>query len=500
MKRITIIASCVSAMIAGCGGGDDGPSSPDATADLTAVSRVTPDAPTSVCPSGGFQVDTGLDQNGNGQLDEFEITNTTHVCNESSSSNTPNILLDSRIEPPGANCAAGGTAILLGVDEDNDGNLSPPEVTTTRFVCNPTQPGSSALVITTAAPAARCPHGGVRFEVGIDTNGNGTLEPSEITNTSYACHGRPGQNSLLDVKPEPPGANCTSGGSVITVGLDRDGNGILSDHEVTGTRYICHGVSDSDTTPPKISVTAPEVASSNWQEYSVSISDDVQLAYVRFPSANGYDMEYLDEGIKTYDFEHGVRIPLGEKVTRVVQAADTSGNISKQEITISSPPVGMKLGKYTPDGSVTLPSGFDCHVPFPGASDDGKAVKDLLILSSEKWSTEQGYWPRMQINIANGPGLSAGGGEDSYYGHPLATVPDPHPISATSLYLDGGFDNSGGGSGESYFIMHKAKIDPVIDNPDKVSITITQSCSINEGAFVDGTPLTFEASFSQPYP
>ena len=58
------------------------------------------------------------------------------------------------------------------------------------------------LVSTTSEPAgANCSAGGIAIETGLDENGNGTLDASEITSTSYVCTGTDGTD----------GANGTGG-------------------------------------------------------------------------------------------------------------------------------------------------------------------------------------------------------------------------------------------------------------------------------------------------
>jgi uncharacterized protein YjbI with pentapeptide repeats len=50
--------------------------------------------------------------------------------------------------------------------------------------------GAESLVLTTAEPPGpNCPAGGDRIDVGIDTNGDGILEPGEVQHTSYVCNG-----------------------------------------------------------------------------------------------------------------------------------------------------------------------------------------------------------------------------------------------------------------------------------------------------------------------
>jgi hypothetical protein len=90
------------------------------------------------------------------------------------------------VEPAGKNCQFGGTAIRVGVDRDGDGTLEDGEVDHTDYLCNP---ATTVLVRKdTLAPSLACPDGGVAVQTGVDTNGNGTLEDSEITQTTQVCN------------------------------------------------------------------------------------------------------------------------------------------------------------------------------------------------------------------------------------------------------------------------------------------------------------------------
>ena len=103
-------------------------------------------------------------------------------------------------------------------------------------------PGATALAETTAEPpGANCANGGLRVAVGIDTNGNGMLDATEVTNTSYVCNGE-GTSSLVRTGPEAAGANCPWGGTRIETGLDTDSDGTLDDSEVdaAATSYVCN--------------------------------------------------------------------------------------------------------------------------------------------------------------------------------------------------------------------------------------------------------------------
>ncbi|MDO7849161.1 hypothetical protein Q5H92_22550 [Hymenobacter sp. M29] len=118
-----------------------------------------------------------------------------------------NALVRTTAEAAGANCATGGTKIETGQDANSNGSLDASEITATRYVCNgaagaPGSAGSAgaagtagqnALVRTTAeAAGANCATGGTKVESGRDLNGDGTLNASEVTATSYVCNGAAG--------------------------------------------------------------------------------------------------------------------------------------------------------------------------------------------------------------------------------------------------------------------------------------------------------------------
>lgn len=138
----------VFALVACGGNGGGGATEPEADGRSVraAVATVPAGNP---CPSGGYRIDSGLDSNGNGQLDGTEVTASQVVCNGE----------------PGADGAAGpaGPAGAAGV---------------------------AALVRTSAEPAgAACAHGGVRVAAGLDSNGNGVLDPAEESVSEAVCHG-----------------------------------------------------------------------------------------------------------------------------------------------------------------------------------------------------------------------------------------------------------------------------------------------------------------------
>lgn len=105
-------------------------------------------------------------------------------------------------------------------------------------------PGPGVLMNSADEPAGdNCVNGGIKVESGIDLNLDGVLSADEITATKYVCHGvgMNGQTSLVNASLEKAGENCANGGIRLDVGLDKDADGTLSAQEITSTQYICNG-------------------------------------------------------------------------------------------------------------------------------------------------------------------------------------------------------------------------------------------------------------------
>jgi hypothetical protein len=182
-------------------------------------------------------------------LEDSEVTSTSYSCNGQPGSG-PRALVRLESEPTGANCSQGGTVVRSGLDTNGNGTLESSEITSTSYVCNgaPGTPGSGprALVRLESEPAgANCSQGGTAVRSGLDTNNNGTLDSSEVTSTSYVCNGAqgqqgtPGTQALVRLDQEPAGTNCSQGGTAVRSGLDTNKNGTLEMSEVTQTQYIC---------------------------------------------------------------------------------------------------------------------------------------------------------------------------------------------------------------------------------------------------------------------
>jgi hypothetical protein len=192
---------------------------------LNAAARVTAVSPGSQCPAGGSRIEFGLDQNRNNVLDNPEVSSTVVVCNGS----------------PGAQGPQGiaGPQGVPGTQGTNGSNGAA---------------GLSSLVRQDPEPAGEnCPAGGVAIESGLDVNGNGILEASEVAQTTYSCNGQSGSNgttgqngnnglsTLISTTAEPAGPNCQNGGAAVNSGLDLNSDGTLQPTEIQHTFYVCNG-------------------------------------------------------------------------------------------------------------------------------------------------------------------------------------------------------------------------------------------------------------------
>ena len=120
-------------------------------------------------------------------------------------------------------------------------------------------PGATSLVrLDVELEGEHCAQGGAALHSGVDGNGDGELSDEEVTATRYVCHGsgekgepgNPGSNgakALVRLENEPAGGNCEFGGTAVRAGLDVDGDDELSEEEVTSTAYVCDGFGEGDS-------------------------------------------------------------------------------------------------------------------------------------------------------------------------------------------------------------------------------------------------------------
>ena len=194
-----------------------------------ALTRMVSEPAGAHCPHGGSALLSGLDLDDNGQLDDSEVTRTDYAC--------ATALTRKELEPAGLNCALGGQAVRTGVDVDGSGVLDDAEVTATEYLCITSLP--DVLVRTQPMPPDdKCPHGGQVARAGHDANGNGTLEDGEVTRVVYGCT-QPETVVARVRASEPPPFVCAGKTATVEAGPDSDGNGVLTDGESRARVELC---------------------------------------------------------------------------------------------------------------------------------------------------------------------------------------------------------------------------------------------------------------------
>jgi hypothetical protein len=219
------LAVCISC---GGNGGDPKPVAP------VVLSRTDPEPAGEHCAAGGQAVRSGIDANQDGVLQDQEVTTVQYLC----AAPARTLLVRTREETAGANCTTGGKAVLSGVDQNGDGTLSDDEVAQTTYVCAEAQPQVLTKTTPVQEGTSGCLNGGTRVQAGPDANRNGTLEQDEIQQDQVVC----GANVLVTVGGAfvSKAEGCLwGGGTLVRTGPDLDGDGVLSDAEVTQKSYVC---------------------------------------------------------------------------------------------------------------------------------------------------------------------------------------------------------------------------------------------------------------------
>ncbi len=140
------------------------------------------------CATGGLRTAIGPDLNQNGVLESAEETTAEVLCaGEPGQDGTTGSAVRLASEPEGSSdCPGGGTRIETGIDANANGVLDDAEVAATQFVCR--APGINSLVdIIAEPPGANCSDGGQQVAAGPDVDASGSLDPEEITSSVFVC-------------------------------------------------------------------------------------------------------------------------------------------------------------------------------------------------------------------------------------------------------------------------------------------------------------------------
>lgn len=143
-------------------------------------------------------------------------------------------------EPSSANCKNGGIKLEIGLDKNSNGSLEVEEINVTNYYCHGLNGSNSLTALEEEPSGLNCENGGYKINSGIDFNNNNVLDIDEITASSFICNGINGKETLTKITNEPKGMNCENGGMKIEAGKDINENGILDGDEVISTTYGCN--------------------------------------------------------------------------------------------------------------------------------------------------------------------------------------------------------------------------------------------------------------------
>ena len=169
------------------------------------------------CSQGGVEFEFGIDQNLSGSLDDAEVEGVYSVCHG---------------EPgeDGRSCYA--TPLDDGALEIQCPGQLP-------RIIPAGQPGASGEdgAEGPAGPVGKVGPAGPAGPSGAD----GQAGPSGADGKDGLA-GQDGMSWVVVTDQEPSGDNCAAGGMRVATGFDLDANGVLEQHELDSSRFICHGV------------------------------------------------------------------------------------------------------------------------------------------------------------------------------------------------------------------------------------------------------------------
>ncbi len=160
-------------------------------------------------------------------------------------------------ELPGTNCATGGSVVNVGLDLNQDNILGRNEITSFNYICNGANGASGASGNTgaTGATGLGGPTGANGATGAAGSNGsNGSAGATGSngatgaagSNGTNGTNGTNGFNSLVSITAESVGSvHCVYGGAKTSSGLDLNANNTLDPSEITSTTYICTGATGS---------------------------------------------------------------------------------------------------------------------------------------------------------------------------------------------------------------------------------------------------------------
>lgn len=96
------------------------------------------------------------------------------------------------------------------------------------------------VAVTPTSASAHCQYGLHHIEAGLDLNGNGVLDPREVSDRWGLCAAAAGAaDTLVRISGDAAPDDCPAGGFRLVGGDDVDGDGRLSRNEVLASAHLC---------------------------------------------------------------------------------------------------------------------------------------------------------------------------------------------------------------------------------------------------------------------
>jgi len=347
-------------------------------------------------------------------------------------------------EPAGVNCATGGVLVEMGLDANGNGTLDAGEenAALTRYVCNGAQgpTGPTGPPGPTGATGSTGPTG--------STGATGATGPTGPTGAMGAA----GLATVARTTAEPAGANCATGGVKIEMGLDVNGNGVLDAGEENAalTRYVCNGAQGPQGIPGPAGESSADAIWGDGGDGALTVASSLDWSASPPAGTLQYSSITVNAGVT-------LTIPSG-LVLRSTGAVTVNGTIQVRtnpvslSIGVAASRPGAEGGSNATGGAALSPllarllvnpsadaggwGGGSAAYAGPGGGAVVLLAKGALAVSSSG-----------AIRADGGNGLTASGGQNTGGGGAGGVVV---LASATSIANDGTISARGGAGGAHY--------------------------------------------------
>lgn len=202
------------------------------------------------CDGYALRIESGIDLDGDGALSDDEVQHTEFLCDGEAGTQGPrghSALLRTTRKITLEGCPAGGVLIETGLDLNGNGKLDDAEVSHEERICDGADGRDGSTVGTaTAGRDGRDGTDGKDGRDGVDgkdgANGKDGVNGTNGRDGKDGVDGKDGKhglNTLLRFEVVTSEARCAQGGFVVESGLDLNTNGKLDGNEVTHRETLC---------------------------------------------------------------------------------------------------------------------------------------------------------------------------------------------------------------------------------------------------------------------